>query len=104
MYTLSSLHGRHHGSHLRHAVGKTRVRLETEEADHFTDENTLLNHDKHLRHIRLGDIVTISNRAHSRERKVKGVEDRLEPEILAIHTVEKGIHDSEYESDEKDGG
>jgi len=103
VYALGGLHGRHHGGHLRHAVRKTRVRLETEETDHFTDENTLLNHDEHLRHVRLGNIVTIPHRAHSGKRKVKGVEERLEPEVLTAHAVEQGIQDSENEGNQKDG-
>lgn len=101
MYSLGGLHGRHHGSHLRHAVGKARVRLETEEADHFTDENTLLNHDQHLRHIRLGTVVTVSDCTHGTERKVEGVENRIEPKTLVAHAIKKGVENPEHESDEE---
>ena len=104
MYTLSSLHGRHHIGNLHHTVRKTRVRLETEEADDFTDENTLLNHDKHLRRVRLGCEITVTDGTHRGERKVERVEERLESEVLAAHTIKERIQDSEHESDEKDGG
>jgi len=98
MYSLSCLHR----SHLRHTVREARVRFETEEADNFTDENTLLDHDQQLSHIRLGTVVAVSDCTHSGEREVEGVENRIEPKALVAHAIKKGVENPEYKGDEED--
>ena len=90
------------GGHLRQTVREARVRLETQEADHFTDENTLLDHDQHLSHIRLGTIVTVAHSTHRGEREVEGVEGRFEPKALVAHAIKNGVENPEHESDEED--
>jgi hypothetical protein len=82
-------------------VREARVRFETEEADNFTDENTLLDHDQHLSHIRLGTVVTVSDCTHGSERKVEGVENRIEPKTLVADAIKKGVENPEHESDEE---